>query len=316
MEYLNFFLKQSNVLKFIKYKKNGNLIESYLFNGADKLANRTFATAVANVLLCEHGGCMVCPNCLKIQKSSHPDLLSFPEGKNFQVADAKKITEMAYIKPLISALKVFLINDIDNSSTEAQNKLLKILEEPPKNVVFLATCTNLNNVLATIKSRMQAETVAPLSIEEIKTCLPQYANNNAIELGEGCLGKTLDILQSKQFISDFELAKSIVCNLKSSKDVLKYSSKANKNNAQNIIIMLSDIFQDILFLKANKPKFVKNRTIVDDLNMILGEFSILSLINIQTELNFAKQKIESNVLSNSVIDTLLIKILEVKYLCK
>ena len=137
MDLLNIFSKEENVTNILHDKSNGNVSCGYLFYSPDNVTNSFVLKCLARGLLCENNGCGVCPDCLKAQQEVHPDILEFPKEKSLAVNDVKEIIEQANVKPMICSQKVIIINDISVSSEEAQNKLLKTLEEPPKNVYFL-----------------------------------------------------------------------------------------------------------------------------------------------------------------------------------
>ncbi len=105
---------------------------------------------------------------LKIENRVDLDIKMYPKNNaKLLVADANEIVSESFIKPVNLPYKIFLINNFDVSTEEAQNKLLKILEEPPKNVYFILSVKNEGKVLPTIKSRCDKIKILPLSQEEI-----------------------------------------------------------------------------------------------------------------------------------------------------
>ena len=110
----------------------------------------------------------------KILNDIHPDVLSFPKNKSFVVDDAKSIIEELNVIPMLSNIKIFIINNFNKATVQAQNKLLKSIEEPPKNVIFLINATSLESILPTIQSRTQKFELLPLNTNVLK----EYFNNN------------------------------------------------------------------------------------------------------------------------------------------
>ena len=100
--------------------------------------------------------CGVCNACIKAVKNSHPDIYTAQTaGKTraIPVDEIRKICMDAYIVPNEAPVKVYLLFDTDNMQQGAQNAFLKVLEEPPQNILFILTCENAENLLPTIRSR-------------------------------------------------------------------------------------------------------------------------------------------------------------------
>ena len=320
MELIGEFLKLKSIQK-IYSEDITQKTESYLFYSPDSLTNKNYALALSLCLICTNNHCQTCPDCLKIKEGTHPDVLSFPEGKSLSVLDSKKIVEETTKKPMLSDKKIIIINDIDNSSAEAQNKLLKIIEEPPKNVVFIATATNMDNVLATIKSRMQKRQIEKFSKAQIEQILD---NKNspykplAIIKGEGYLGKTLEILEDEKYFEYYNRAKTFVFEIKATAQILQYLTDKNmtRDNLRQILGHMSLFYSDIMLCKIGQIENVENQFEANLYQQVQAEFSTKALVQIQKLLNESVKKIQANGNVGLILETLLVKILEVKYLCK
>lgn len=296
------------------------LSQAYLFVCEDKLTASEFVGEIAKLLVCENASaCENCPSCIKANVATHPDILTYPKGKSFMVSDASDIYDNVQIKPMISNKKIFVINLIDNSTEQAQNKMLKIIEEPPKNVVFLITAQNENKVLSTIKSRVQKIYINKIDKSLIKTILSNdEVSQIAISNGDGYLGKTLEIVQNDQYIKVYNNIKNIVFNLKNSSQIPTYSKFISENNDvfNNSLIIFNDFFRDILLIKLDKTDLVKNTNLIAEFSHVEEEFSVLALVEILKRLNVYKKKLDSNVNITLLADNMLLEILEVKFLCK
>lgn len=102
--------------------------------------------------------CGVCSACNKVCLNSHPDICSISGTgalRSIHIDDIRKIREDSYILPNEAKSKVYIINDADQMSVQAQNAFLKVLEEPPENVIFILVCKSSLTILDTIKSRCQ-----------------------------------------------------------------------------------------------------------------------------------------------------------------
>ena len=122
---------------------------------------RALALLLARAALCSAEGerpCGVCPNCVKALAGSHPDLRV--EGgtggaRSFHVEVVRSLREDAFIRPNEAARKAFVLLEAQAMSEQAQNALLKVLEEPPQGVVFLLTVPSASALLPTVRSRAQ-----------------------------------------------------------------------------------------------------------------------------------------------------------------
>ena len=148
-------------------KSQGKFVSGYLFSCSDKITLNEILMLGAKIILCNENGLDNCPTCQKIECGSHPDVCVYPKGDAFNTQDSQDVIDDANKKPILSNYKLILIKNLDNSSEQSQNKLLKILEGPPKNTIFLVSTTNLNKVLATVRSRLLKVDVTPFDSESL-----------------------------------------------------------------------------------------------------------------------------------------------------
>ncbi len=321
MNLIKYFIKLPFIQKILQDKTSGKLSSGYLFYSLDSQTNKIAVDALAMGLLCKNNGCFVCEDCVKVENNSHPDVLYYPKDKSFSVTDAKDIIDQAYKKPMLSSIKIIVINDIDNSSVEAQNKLLKIIEEPPQNVIFLVSSANIDKVLPTIKSRLIKIEISSFTKEQIKIIFEDYKNKNNFELavlkGDGYIGRTFNILNNDDYINLYNFCKNIVCNLKKSSDVINFlSSKLDKDKFNDILKILSSMYRDLLVFYCGKENLLSDERLVKEFSVIKDEFSEKSIIAILHLLDETNERQYSNVSINLLFETLLVNILEVKYTCK
>lgn len=132
-------------------------------------SNELLAEVLASALLCSgaHAPCGSCSACTKMRADAHPDLILIDEGESeIKVDTARAIRDEAYIRPNEGGRKVFLIRHADHMNPAAQNALLKVLEEPPRDVFFILTAMQPGVILQTIRSRCTIYHLEP-PIEEI-----------------------------------------------------------------------------------------------------------------------------------------------------
>lgn len=140
------------------YLKAGRLSHAILIEGGDALKH---AKALAKTVLCsgEARPCGACRDCVKVEKDIHPDLLYFSGGdrqRSFHVDAVREIRKEAYLRPNEAEAKVFILENAQNMTVQAQNALLKIIEEPPQGITFILTCDNKAALLDTVLSRVSS----------------------------------------------------------------------------------------------------------------------------------------------------------------
>ena len=132
---------------------------AYLFTGPRGTGKTSTARIFAKSLNCKEGPtispCGVCANCVDITNSTPMDVIEIDAASNRKVEDAQNILEKVMYAPVNSRYKIYIIDEVHMLSTTAFNALLKTLEEPPKNVIFILATTEVHKVLDTIKSRCQ-----------------------------------------------------------------------------------------------------------------------------------------------------------------
>ena len=132
---------------------------AYLFTGPRGTGKTSTARIFAKSLNCVNGPtvnpCGECENCRDITNSVPMDVIEIDAASNRKVEDAQNILEKVMYAPVNSRFKIYIIDEVHMLSTTAFNALLKTLEEPPKNVIFILATTEVHKVLDTIKSRCQ-----------------------------------------------------------------------------------------------------------------------------------------------------------------
>jgi DNA polymerase III subunit delta' len=144
---------------------------AYLFAGPEGSGKQLAARAFAAALLCKEGGCGRCRDCRLALEDRHPNLLMLePEGRDIRVGDgpeddgtARWLVARAYLTPPEPGRKVFRLDQADRMTEEAADVLLKALEEPPTDTVFLLSSARPDEVPETVRSRCQTVAFRPLA---------------------------------------------------------------------------------------------------------------------------------------------------------
>lgn len=321
VDFLSVF-KKTGAYKILTGDKTANrLSHAYLFITPDSDNLIEYLKLCAKVVLCkENEPCEKCRNCKLIETGVHADVKIYPQnGESVVVDDVADLIEESYIKPIEAEKKVFIINHAETMNLQSQNKLLKTLEEPPKNVVIIIGATGEYSLLPTIRSRVKKLEMQPLKDEDILAALcKDYADEEllkkAVYSGDGTLGKAV-----KNYCDpDFSLIRAAVIdtlvNMKSSKNLLYYSDKisALKRFAEEVIDVFELFLKDIFCLAQGQNGFIKNEEILINAEELKG-FTLGACVYALEKITEAKKRKKSNVNSATVIEWLLFQILEGKY---
>ena len=157
---------------FNKSLETKNLVHSYMFIGPEGIGKSLFAKELAKMILCQvdEKACGSCSSCIKFDSGNHPDFVfvDSEDGKNIKIGQIRLMQESIAEKPIVSSNKVYVINNSDLMTAEAQNCLLKTLEEPPEYATIILICSNSSKLLNTIKSRCTKIAFKKLSEDDLK----------------------------------------------------------------------------------------------------------------------------------------------------
>lgn len=314
---------QSQAHKIISLDKSrGMLSHAYMLECADEIILSEYVKFMAQEIYCleENTPCGFCNNCIKIDHSNMVDLKIYPrENKNIVVDDINEIVVDAYIRPIDSLMKIFILNNFNNATVQAQNKLLKTLEEPPTNVVFLITCSNSNAILQTIRSRVKTISESRLSLEVIRSYLDSVGvkdTENVASVSGSSLEVAMRIANKGGADKIIDLAMNTLIDLRSSADVLKFSSNilSLKKDFPFYLDTLISIIRDISVVDSGTSiNFKSKQKEIVALSKIYSKFA---LVEITSYLNEIYNKMDFNCNMTGVVDQMLLKILEVKFLCQ
>lgn len=308
--YFENIIGQSFAKKYLtnSIKKN-KLNNVYMFEGIDGIGKKKFADELSKLLL----------DYVNLENS--PDyVLIKPDGNSIKIAQIRSLQSDIVIRPH-KDYKIYIINNAEKMTVEAQNALLKTLEEPPNYAIIILVTNNKESLLETIKSRCDIIKFSPIPMQDLKN----YLINTGIEeeraqllatFSRGSIENALNLSQSTEFSAMREdiqqyiqvmLDKNIVEILNIPNNMEKYRGK---------IISLLDIminyFRDIILLKesVNKNMLINVDKLVFIQNMS-GKISYSQLSKIIDIIEDAKSKIKSNCNFNISIQVMSLNIYEV-----
>lgn len=300
-------IRNTNAYKIIYgEKKRGELSHAYLIVCPDGVMLKTYMKLFASLIMCENdGACGECRPCRLIDKDAYADCDFYPkDGDKIKTADIDDLVSKTIIRPIESDIRMFVLVGAENMTAEAQNKILKTLEEPPRNVCILIGATTDNALLPTVKSRVKRLDVPPFSDGEIRRALgdeyPDKAKlESAIALGGGKIGSVIKAYTDGNAEKMQAFCREVLFSMRSSKDVAKYSSKINKDNIKDFISILKSEVANLL---------VKDNRKAEDYGYVTG-----ALIAISDMLSEKERALYYNANAVMVADSVLLAILGEKY---
>lgn len=314
----------------IKHLQNaisaGMVSHAYILHGEEGMGKKLLASTFAKTLQCEEGAnvsCNRCKSCMQADTGNHPDIKWVTHEKaSIGVDDIRlQINSDILVKPYSSKYKIYIIDDADKLTEQAQNALLKTIEEPPAYGVILLLTSNINVLLPTILSRCVLLNLKPVDKEVIKEHLmihykiPDYVADVAAAFAGGNVGKAIKYTSSE----DFDKMKEEVLHiLKYIEDMELYEVVAglktltmSKDNIEDYIDLMILWYRDVLMFKATKdPGLILYK---DELTHIRKQANIRSyegIENIISAMEKAKIRLKANVNFDIAIELMLLTIKE------
>ncbi len=238
--------------------KTQNISHSYMFIGQNGIGKFMIAKEFAKAILCqgEQKPCNTCESCIKFNGENNPDIqiIDEIEEKSIKTETIKEMVKGVYEKPIEGSRKVYIINDSQKMTKEAQNSLLKTLEEPPEYVVIILITENENLLLNTIKSRCTKIKFNPLKDNEIIKILKEKydykeVTENMLEIAGGSVTQALSV-QGKEEI--FNEIKTIFSNLEKINIIDLLNKKDLVFKDKDYIDEILDYINIILFNKIKE----------------------------------------------------------------
>jgi len=319
----NSILGQNSALKIIQADmKGGNLSGAYLFSGPSGVGKLMAGVSFAKALNCKEDnliGCERCSSCIKMEKSNHPNLrLISPEGKSIKIDQIRNLKIESGYTLYEGKKKVWIINEAEKLTQEAVNSLLKILEEPPNNVIIILITHVPTSFPSTILSRCRIVQFVALSHQ----CLSEILKKrNEVtphliplisELAQGSMSEALKFTQEKDIFQEREIIFKLIQKRKSlSLEVFKLSERwsAKKNSIETLLNMVLFFLRDILMLKVGTSFALFNQDKKDELFAIKDVYSFSDVYKGIEAVEESKIFLRANVSTQLVLEGMWIKII-------
>ena len=233
---------------------------AYLFVGPMAIGKETVARYFAQLIFCQQDAqpptvCGTCLACRKVDSGNHPDLQFVrPEGSLLKIGQIRELQKQIIYEPLEASRKVYILTDVERMTEEAENCLLKTLEEPPASSVLILLTSNIRVLLPTTRSRCQILQFHPMLTQELAQTLvekfsvaPEQATTLAITT-DGAIGKALTQLEKGD-----TLAGEVPEILKTTDQLAAFRLAEHLKDNPETLGELATWYRDLLFLQQGAP---------------------------------------------------------------
>lgn len=307
--------------------ETGKVSHAYIFNGDKGTGKHRLAQAFAETLQCEEPGlqpCGVCHSCRQAVSGNHPDIIYVGHEKptSIGVEDIREqLTGDIQIRPYNGKYKIYIIPDAEKMTVQAQNAMLKTIEEPPEYAVILLLTTNEQSFLDTIRSRCVLLNLKPVPNEQVKAYLmeqvqvPDYQADICVEFAQGNIGKAIRLASSEDFAAIKSSAMQLVRNagkmeisaiIDYVRDVQEY-----KISIQDYLDLLALWYRDMVYFKATRD--IDGIIFRDELRTIREAVKVCSYEGVEEvmkAIESAKMRLNANVNFDLTMELLFLVIKE------
>ena len=305
----------------------GKVSHAYIINGERFSGKEYIAKIFAMALQCEKGGiepCQECHSCKQALSGNQPDIIRVTHEKpgSIGVDDIRaQINGDIAIKPYSSPRKIYIVNEAEKMTVQAQNALLKTLEEPPAYAVILLLTTNVNVMLPTILSRCVVLNMKPVADDLVKKFLmeemqvPDYKADVCVAFARGNIGKAKQLASSEDFekvkeealsllkyVQDMDITEMIAA----IKKISEYKMDVN-----DYLDILSIWYRDVLLFKATgDANHLIFREELSNIRRVADRTSYEGIEKVIKALSRAKSRLDANVNFDLTMELLLLDMKE------
>lgn len=304
--------------------KKDQISQAYMLIGEPGMGKKTIAESFAESILCEerkpgeYEHCGKCRSCHQVETGNHPDCIFVTHEKSNLISVdeiREQLVSDVEIKPYQGSKKVYIVPDAEMMNEQAQNALLKTLEEPPEYAVIILLVANADLMLPTLLSRSIKLPLAPLPDQVIEEKLikdyyiQKYRTSSIVKFARGNLGRAIEMSENDDFIEDKNTASDIMKKVVKTesyqwKDWIDELSK-DKVRLPFFLGLFMDWYRDILMAKSGAGR--ERLMFADEESVITeeaGEYDYEGLKYCIEAIEDAQAKVRANVKLSLVLENL------------
>ncbi len=307
--------------------KEDKISHAYILNGERGAGKKLLANLFARILQCEDSGddlCNECRSCVQAESNNHPDIITITHEKPNSISVDEIRTQVnndIMIKPYAYKYKVYIIPEADKMTEQAQNAILKTIEEPPQYAIILLLTENGDALLPTIQSRcvmLKLRNVKDVLVKKYlmdQLQIPEYKAQVCTAFAKGNIGRAIMLAESEYF-NEIKSEVTMMLRRINEMDIADLGIAVKKAN--NYKMDISDYFdvvsiwyRDVLMYKATKNiDRVVFQDQMDSIKERAKKSSYEGIENILNAIEIAKIRLRANVNFDLVIELLLLTIKE------
>ena len=322
------FLSQGKEIEALhKQIAEHRLVHAVLITGEPGTGKRTLAMLLAASLMCRSGSgkpCGSCSSCIMAASGEHPDITVIEKGVPLSPGTAKGRSTIPVddIREMISICsryayeggnRAVIIADAENMTPQAQNSLLKILEEPPADTYFFLTSSHPDQLLTTVRSRCMTVRLNPWDISYIKKILvnsgisPETAEKAAL-MSSGSIGKAVKLASDDSYWKLYDEVSNAFFKNRKRSEILSFSTvwKDRKSDADTILDILENDMHTLLRYRLEKDPDISIMEFPPEWQRFAGNAPIERFVYLTDRICEARKQITFNVNFQAVAEQLLL----------
>ncbi len=299
--------------------REGRICNAYMISGSRGMGKKTIARAFAAAIVCDQGtaGCGGCKSCTMAKAGSHPDIVwlrTAEDKKTIGVDEVRPIIGQAAILPYMASRKLFIIEDAQLLTEQAQNALLKVIEEPPSYVVFVFLVSDVAHLLETIRSRCLHIALAPYKKDELKEAIANLVADPSlmdfyISYSGANIGQAMLLIEDTEFASLREQTIQYILSLQKSGryGICEFAGffEENKESAGIILDCMSSVIRDVVFIRLGCASLMENTDKTEQILSMADKLPLGAAMKIVAEIIKTKESISRYVNYSLSVLTLL-----------
>lgn len=302
----------SNLTETVRLGNNAN---TYIFEGDKGLNVSECAKLFAQTLVCTDSSdapCGKCPACIEAASGSHPDIVYVKPDKDkatIGVAPIRAMISECLIKPFYNRHKVFIVENGDILTPQAQNTFLKIIEEPPDYAVFIIVCTNRDILLQTVRSRAVTLTFGPVDDDTVRRYIEKNHPDEArldflVKFCAGIPTYADEIIGNEEFETLREEVLNLIPRMLSKNKAHAYDVAAYFEEHKNVAAQICDIIlmylRDAVVYAMGAVKSIVNSDKLDKIHLLAQKYPTARLTFAADQVVQAKKMLDRYVKVSAV----------------